>query len=77
MHFMSFFHIDTGSWNPCSNKIRTYLSYIVSIMGTDDLATQAAMASATMILVYPLCAEYIWKKNKVIFNNYMILQHMI
>ena len=30
---------DTGSWNPSSNKTRTYLFYIVNIMAADVLAT--------------------------------------
>ena len=29
----------------------TYLDYIVNIIAADDLATQGAMASATMILI--------------------------
>ena len=41
---------NTGSWNPSSCKTRTYLLYIVNIMGVDILASQAARASATMIL---------------------------
>ena len=41
---------DTGSWNPSSCKTRTYLFYIVNIMAADDLSTQGARASATMIL---------------------------
>ena len=40
---------DTGSWNPSSSKTRTYLFYIVNIIGADVLATQGAWASATMI----------------------------
>ena len=53
LQFISFLHIDrthTGSWNPLSCKTRTYLFYIVNIMGADVLATQGARASATMIL---------------------------
>ena len=30
---------DTGSWNASSCKTRTYLFYIVNIMGVDALAT--------------------------------------
>ena len=30
---------DAGSWNPSSNKTRTYLFYIVNIMAADVLAT--------------------------------------
>ena len=41
---------DTGSWNPSSNKTRTYLFYMVNIMTADVLAMQGARASATMIL---------------------------
>ena len=41
---------DMGSWNPSSCKTRTFLFYIVNIMGADVLATQGARASATMIL---------------------------
>ena len=40
---------DTGSWNPSLNETRTYLLYIVNIMGADVLTTQGARASATMI----------------------------
>ena len=40
---------DAGSWNPTSSKRKTYLFYIVNIMGADVLATQGARASATMI----------------------------
>ena len=51
LHFMSFFHIDmTCNWNPLLCKKRTYLFYIVNIMGADVLATQGARASATMVL---------------------------
>ena len=39
-----------GSWNLSSSDTRTYLIYIVNIMAADDLATQGARASATMIL---------------------------
>ena len=39
-----------GNWNPPSYKSRTYLFCIVNIMVADVLATQGAMASATMIL---------------------------
>ena len=46
---MSFLHIDTGSWNPSSSKIGTYLFYIVNNMCADVLVTQGASASATMI----------------------------
>ena len=41
---------DTGYWNPFSCKTRSYLFYIVSIMGADALATQGARATTTMIL---------------------------
>ena len=41
---------DTGGWNPSSSRTRTYLSYIVNIMGADVLVPQGARASATMIL---------------------------
>ena len=40
----------TGCWNPSSYKTRTYLFYMVNIMGADVLATQGARAAATMIL---------------------------
>ena len=33
-------------------KTRTYIFYIVSIVGADDLVMQGARASATMILTY-------------------------
>ena len=55
----SFFYIfppywyDTDSLNHPSSKTRTYLFYIVNIMGADVLATQGARASATMILTMP------------------------
>ena len=39
----------TCSWNPFSSKTRTYLFYIVNIMGADVLAIQGARASATML----------------------------
>ena len=42
---------DTGSWNPSSSKTRTYIFYIVNIMAADDLVTQGARASATMIFI--------------------------
>ena len=35
--------------NPSSSKARTYLLYIVNIMGADVLETLGAKASATMI----------------------------
>ena len=41
---------DTGSWNPSSSKTRTYLFYIVNIMGAVVLATQGTRVSAIMIL---------------------------
>ena len=41
---------DTGSLNPSSYKTRTYLFYIINIMGVDVLVTQGARASVTMIL---------------------------
>ena len=40
---------DTGSWNSSSSKTRTYLFYLVNIMGADVLATQGSRASATII----------------------------
>ena len=40
---------DPGRWNPCPRKTRTYLFYIVNIMGDDVLVRQGARASATMI----------------------------
>ena len=40
---------DADSWNPLTCKTRTYLLCIVNIMGADDLATQGAGASATVI----------------------------
>ena len=54
-HILTFYVIpphlyDTGSGNLSSSKTRTYLSYIVNIMGADVLAMQGARASATMIL---------------------------
>ena len=53
LHFMSFLHVDMPqSWNPLSCKTKTYLFYIVNIMGADVLATQGARASATMILTW-------------------------
>ena len=41
---------NVGNWNPSSNKTRTYLFYMVSIMAADVLATWGARASAAMIL---------------------------
>ena len=51
LHFIPFVShwYSTGSWNPSSRKTRTCLLYIVSFMTVDDLATQGARASATMI----------------------------
>ena len=48
---MSFLHIDMAQvvWNTSSSKTRTYLFYIVNIMGADVLPTQGVRASATMI----------------------------
>ena len=40
---------DTCSWNSSSCNTRTYLVYIVNIMGSDVLATQGVRASATTI----------------------------
>ena len=40
---------DTGSWNPSSSKIITYLFYIVNIMDADVLATQPAFMIMTML----------------------------
>ena len=46
-HIFTFYVIpphwhETGSWNPSSSKTRTYLFYIVNIMGADVLGTQGA-----------------------------------
>ena len=54
-HILTFYVIPpiwhgTGSWNPSSSKTRTYLFYIINIMGADAMATQGARAAATMIL---------------------------
>ena len=54
-HIFTFYVIpphwyDTGGWNPSSNKTRTYLFYIGSIMAAGVLATQGARTSAAMIL---------------------------
>ena len=38
-----------GNWNPSLCKTRTYLFYIVNIMGADVLAMQGARASAKII----------------------------
>ena len=49
--FMSFLHIDmiqVVDWNHSSSMTRTYLFYIVNIMGADVLSMQRARASATM-----------------------------
>ena len=51
--YTPFLHTDmmsTGISNPFSCKTRAYLSYIVSIMAADGLATQGARASAAMVL---------------------------
>ena len=50
IYFIPPYWHDTGSWNPASCKTRTYLFYIVSIMGADVLVMQGARASASMIL---------------------------
>ena len=48
---ISFFHTDmTGIWIPFSCKTRAYLFHILNIMAADDLVSQGARASATMIL---------------------------
>ena len=51
---MSFLHIDMAQVVEIFpfSKTRTYLLYIVSIMGADVLATQGARTSATMILTF-------------------------
>ena len=50
LQFLSFLHWhNTGCWNPFLCKTWTYLFYIVNIMGVDNLATQGARASVTMI----------------------------
>ena len=41
---------DAGSWNLLFSKIRTYLLYIINIMGVDVLMMVGARASATIIL---------------------------
>ena len=41
---------DTGTWNPSSSKIRTYLLYRFNIMTAEVLATKGASASGAMIL---------------------------
>ena len=43
----------TGIWNPLLYMTMTYLFCIVTIMAADDLVTQGAMTSATML--YLLC----------------------
>ena len=53
-YFMSILHIDLTVRqehiiNPSLSKTRTYLVYIINIMGADVLATQGARASATII----------------------------
>ena len=42
---------DTGSWNLSSCKTRTYLFYIVNIMGVDVLVTQGAMSLTTICMI--------------------------
>ena len=54
---------------PFSGKTRTYLFYIVDIMGADVLATQGARASATMTLIMldrinPVPERYGLRKNQ-------------
>ena len=75
--FMSFLHIDMiCSWKPSSSMTRTYLFYIVNIMGADVLATQGARALAAMIFTMfnrinsvPACPRLrvillsLWNKN--------------
>ena len=41
---------DTSSLDTSSSKVRIYLFYMVNIKGVDDLVTQGARASETMIL---------------------------
>ena len=51
LQFILFLLTDmTGSWNPSSCKIRTYLFCIVNVMDADVLATQGTRTSATMVL---------------------------
>ena len=49
---MLFLHIDMAEVveNPSLSKTRTYIFYIVNIMGADVLALQGVRASLTMIL---------------------------
>ena len=46
---------DTGRWNYSSSKTKTYLLYIVNIMGVDALVMQGARASAIMIFTKFVC----------------------
>ena len=48
--FPPYWLYDTGSWNSFSQKTRSYKSYLVNIMGADNLEALGARASATMIL---------------------------
>ena len=41
-----------GSWHYSSSNTKTHIFYIVNIITADDLATQGARVSATMILTY-------------------------
>ena len=41
--------VNTDGWAPSPGKTRTYLLYILNIMAADVLATQGAMALATVI----------------------------
>ena len=50
LYFISFLHVDMTQVVEILPQVRrTYLSYMVNIMGADVLATQGARASATMI----------------------------
>ena len=40
---------DTSGWNTSSCETQTRLFYIVNIIAADDLATQGAKSSATII----------------------------
>ena len=49
IHFMSFLHIDMTQVVEMLSLVRIYLFYMANIIGADDLATQGARASTTMI----------------------------
>ena len=48
--FPPYWLYNTGSWNSFTPKIRSYKSYLVNIMGADNLEALGARASAATVL---------------------------